>query len=182
MALLKSFEEKIPYIEDSLFNSKLFLNLNLTNENLNNSETKESENSNEINDITDTCFLSKELIDELNSSNSDISLKEQKTTFNNKSFKNLNDNRYEYIPRNCINNIGNKEMFSYALNHNINNNYYRNSNYININKPYIKRYNIMIKEKKKDWICQLCFNLNYAFRTECNRCKVPKENCLRNYL
>ena len=25
--------------------------------------------------------------------------------------------------------------------------------------------------RKGDWICQFCFNLNFAFRTQCNRCR-----------
>ena len=28
--------------------------------------------------------------------------------------------------------------------------------------------------KKGDWICINCRNLNYSFRTFCNRCKIPK--------
>lgn len=28
--------------------------------------------------------------------------------------------------------------------------------------------------KKNDWICTNCYNLNYAFRKVCNRCKAPK--------
>ena len=42
-------------------------------------------------------------------------------------------------------------------------------------------YNKMYKRKQKpfteregDWICSSCKNLNFAFRVECNRCKLPK--------
>lgn len=28
--------------------------------------------------------------------------------------------------------------------------------------------------KKGDWLCQNCFNLNFSFRNFCNRCRVPK--------
>ena len=35
-------------------------------------------------------------------------------------------------------------------------------------------------ERKGDWQCPLCHNLNFAFRTSCNRCKLPKEMYL-NY-
>ena len=31
-----------------------------------------------------------------------------------------------------------------------------------------------IEHKKGDWICTNCKNLNYSFRTVCNRCKYPK--------
>ena len=36
------------------------------------------------------------------------------------------------------------------------------------NKPFI--------EREGDWICKICKNLNFAFRLECNRCKVPKDS------
>ena len=29
-------------------------------------------------------------------------------------------------------------------------------------------------EREGDWTCQNCKNLNFAFRKECNRCKLPK--------
>ena len=29
-------------------------------------------------------------------------------------------------------------------------------------------------EKKSDWYCQHCNNLNYSFRVVCNRCQVMK--------
>ena len=46
-----------------------------------------------------------------------------------------------------------------------------------------ERENMEIKEmkgkkekhnKKGDWICSNCKNLNYSFRTVCNRCRIPK--------
>ena len=44
-------------------------------------------------------------------------------------------------------------------------------------------YNRFYKKKQKtfteregDWICSSCKNLNFAFRQECNRCKLPKNN------
>lgn len=36
------------------------------------------------------------------------------------------------------------------------------------NKPFI--------EREGDWICKICKNLNFAFRLECNRCKIPKDS------
>ena len=30
-------------------------------------------------------------------------------------------------------------------------------------------------ERQGDWVCKLCKNLNFAFRNECNRCKVSKK-------
>ena len=34
-------------------------------------------------------------------------------------------------------------------------------------------------ERKGDWQCPLCHNLNFAFRQSCNRCKLPKEVYLK---
>lgn len=34
-------------------------------------------------------------------------------------------------------------------------------------------------EKVGDWVCGICLNFNFAFRSECNRCHTPKDavNC-----
>ena len=34
-------------------------------------------------------------------------------------------------------------------------------------------------ERKGDWQCPICHNLNFAFRHSCNRCKLPKEIYLK---
>ena len=36
-------------------------------------------------------------------------------------------------------------------------------------------------ERIGDWICKNCRNLNFAFRLECNRCKLPKKDIIDNY-
>ena len=41
------------------------------------------------------------------------------------------------------------------------------------NKIY-KRKQKPFTEREGDWICNSCKNLNFAFRVECNRCKLPK--------
>ena len=33
-------------------------------------------------------------------------------------------------------------------------------------------------ERAGDWICKNCKNLNFAFRNECNRCKMLKKDCV----
>ena len=33
-------------------------------------------------------------------------------------------------------------------------------------------------ERTGDWICKNCKNLNFAFRNECNRCKMAKKDCV----
>ena len=32
-----------------------------------------------------------------------------------------------------------------------------------------------IKEKKTDWLCLNCQNINYSFRKNCNRCGVERK-------
>ena len=29
--------------------------------------------------------------------------------------------------------------------------------------------------RKGDWLCQFCLNLNFSFRSFCNRCRAPKQ-------
>ena len=45
------------------------------------------------------------------------------------------------------------------------------------NKLYKKKYKPFV-EREGDWICSQCKNLNFAFRNECNRCKMPKKDAL----
>ena len=47
-------------------------------------------------------------------------------------------------------------------------NYCYNKIYKKKNKPFI--------EREGDWVCKNCKNLNFAFRLECNRCKLPKDS------
>ena len=166
------------YREESVFNSKLFLNLDLSFEPLNNSFSTESENSEEIEDVNSSSFLTKELIEELNSI-SDFLLKNDSPINDNQSFLYFINNNYN-MPKNFINNINNNNAllfreFNPRIVFNYNSNFRFGDSY---KKNYYKKINKIIKDKKKDWVCQLCFNLNYAFRTECNRCKVPKEKCI----
>ena len=41
------------------------------------------------------------------------------------------------------------------------------------NKVYKRKQN-PFTEREGDWICNNCKNLNFSFRVECNRCKLPK--------
>ena len=38
----------------------------------------------------------------------------------------------------------------------------------------IKQRNAEERDKEGDWSCIYCKNLNYSFRSVCNRCKIPK--------
>lgn len=52
------------------------------------------------------------------------------------------------------------------------NNRYDYSKYYN--NRYTKKTLKPFVEREGDWICKNCNNLNFAFRMECNRCKLPK--------
>ena len=159
---------KISSLEDCVFNSKLFIDLDSTDEySLNNSFEKDSENSNEINDIKDDYYLIKELLEELDSPKSN-SLKEENNLNYSKSLLPLINNGYKFIPKGYKNN---KDT-------NFNK---KNKNYNKYNMKNTEEYQIKhktIKERKGDWTCQLCSNLNFSFRKVCNRCKTPKEECI----
>jgi len=112
----------------------------------------------------------------------------------NLNYMNLNNNIFkrrlsfnigEGIIDNCFNNILNFDnnyqhaqnsfnpmLFSYndesQNNDNSNLNDNSNSKKAGEKKPFDRR--------KGDWVCSECHNLNFAFRVECNRCKLPKPN------
>ncbi len=168
---------KLSSFEDSIFNSKLFIDLDSTYDySSNNSYEKDSEDSNEIDDINNGCFLIKELIEELDSPKLDIIKDEKKDNSINYSHSLLSlvKNGYEFMPKGYIkyidkNTSKKKNKFFNKYNLKISN---ENINNFNLIK------NKSIKERKGDWLCHLCLNLNFAFRTKCNRCKAPKESCI----
>jgi len=180
----ENFIKKGQSIEGPVFNNKLYLNINLNFENLNNfniNSSFSSEDSDENEEINSSTFLSKELIEELNSSNLDNSFKDY---YSMNSINEYNSyiyliNNYNSLFNNFNNNINNNGFINKECNLPIfshYNNYYNNY----YNKKYYKKKYKNIKDKKKDWICQICLNLNYAFRTECNRCKLLRRNAYFN--
>ena len=127
-------------------------------------------------EIDNESFFIGELIEELDSPGSD-SLKDENYIKNNKAIIPLVDKGYEFLPkeyRKNVNKRSNKlpKMFN---KYNING---PDINF-NINNSYKLKHK-SIKERKGDWLCRLCSNLNFAFRKECNRFKVPKEKCIKN--
>ncbi len=166
MAKAKSIKDSNEdyFNRDSIFNSKLFLNIDVNNEQyLNNSYIKDLDNSNEIEDINTSLFLTKELIEELNSSKTDISL--NKSSIKDKIIKNSIDEQLYYLINNRLFYGNGNESF----------NKYNFKNYVENKNRLSHKKNKFPREKKMDWICPLCHNLNYAFRTICNRCKIPKK-------
>ena len=166
MAKAKSIKDSNEdyFNRDSIFNSKLFLNIDVNNEQyLNNSYIKDLDNSNEIEDINTSLFLTKELIEELNSSKTDISL--NKSSIKDKIINNSIDEQLYYLINNRLFYGNGNESF----------NKYNFKNYVENKNRLSHKKNKFPREKKMDWICPLCHNLNYAFRTICNRCKIPKK-------
>lgn len=172
--------------KEYIFNSKLYFDLDIITEkddifSDSQNNTEGSDTSFEAEEIN---CLSNELIEELD--NNSESPKEIETEKDNKS-NNINDshniinsllslanNGYEFKPKNFnpsftknlpnINNI--------YINQMINNNSYL----LNLANKKNKGNNAANKrDQKQDWICAFCKNLNFSFRTKCNRCKVKKE-------
>ena len=175
----ENYTKKFTCKETPVFNSKLFLDINYNDESINNSNSISSEDTDEIEDINSSNFLSKDLINELNFSNEDNSFKDDQSinsSNGSKSFVYLINNYFSF-PNHCLNYTNNNEFINSNYNPVIFNNY--NNFYSDYYKNnYYKKKNKIIKDKKKDWVCQICMNFNYAFRTECNRCKLPKEKCI----
>ena len=48
----------------------------------------------------------------------------------------------------------------------------------NMYGKYQKKKSRPFIERQGDWVCKYCRNLNFAFRNECNRCKLLKKVCL----
>ena len=176
-----------------LFNSKLFLDVNINesldeyNENSDNN-TEVSDNSFELEEIN---YLSNELIEKLDFCDNDSNISKEKDNKNNNSKENNNivnsllslaNNGYEFKPKNYKPPYNNNQTL---FNKNINNHSYinpilKNNNniflYKNINNNINNNNKYFYRDQKKDWICSFCNNLNFSFRTKCNRCKISKED------
>ena len=160
-----------------LFNSKLFLYIDINqDENIENNTKEDSDNSYEFDEIN---YLSNELIQDLNNF-SNIDEKENISKYNKTENENmiknnmvinslisLAKNGYEFKPKN----FKSEEIYDNNLKKEKNNGDKKYvNNKFNQNK-FIKK-----KRDKNDWICPLCNNLNYAFRKICNKCKSSKND------
>ena len=156
-----------------LFNSKLFLYIDINqDENIENSTKEDSDNSFEFDEEN---YLSNELIKDLNNIDKKENIVKYNKIENENRIKNnmvinslisLAKNGYEFKPKNYKSEDMNE--------HKIQEKYIENKKYIgnkfNQNK-FIKK-----KREKNDWICPLCNNLNFAFRKICNKCKNSKND------
>ena len=149
-------------LKESPFNSKLFFDLNTS---LNEVDTSGSDNSYDSNEIeiknNKNYFLLNDLIKEMDSSF--YEQEENKNKFNNNSqFQNYIYNQPNYIiNRNIFYPYGYIPLFEKNTIRGKNSNGYD-----------MRRRNL--NEMKGDWICFFCHNLNFSFRTKCNRCKAAK--------
>ena len=173
----KSCIPRISSLDNCIFNSKLFIDLDSTYEqSLNNSYSKEIENLDDIDDIQNGHFLIKELIDELDSPKSDIMFDNSESE-NSKSLTSLVNTGYEFIPKKYRNSLDQNAIDRMPT---IFNKYNLQTNENNSNKKnFYPNKTKSIKERKGDWFCQLCSNLNFSFRKKCNRCKTLKEECMK---
>ena len=213
----------------STFNSKLFLDIELSEGNISsNSDTEDSEISIKYPYIELKDYLSNDLIEELelpsyaknnNINDKNIFLKDNKNDkkislikLDEKKDNVNNKNKYNNTNFNSI-----KNKFDFEINNNRNKNNSKNKNKFNsstiniliplLDKGYefypknlkssnfeacqklynenekakisnfIKRNEYLFnKNKKEDWYCSFCNNLNYSFRIKCNRCGSSKES------
>ena len=168
MSSFKEKEEKnIINSSDTLFNSKLFLDLDINDKDiyLNSYTENSSENIDNLPELDEINFLSNELIKDLDL----LTVENKKNIINNDiiidSLLSLAKDGYEFMPKN------------YKPNQNNNPN-----NFFNIRNN--STWHNKIREKKNDWFCSYCNNLNFSFRNKCNKCKISKENSIkykRNY-
>ena len=151
----KNESNKINHI-DSLFNSKLFFDLeNKSFENDKDTYISDDSFESKEYDINDDYFLLNDLIKQINSSGVVPE-----------------ENKYEknYLSKNKFNSI----LFSQNINYN-----FTSLNCGENGIIYNRKKRNNFKERKGDWICMICNNLNFAFRTQCNKCKSLKENSVK---
>ena len=152
-------------LDESIFNSKIFIHLNA-----NDSYTQESDNKNESEpentEENNDYYLINELIEQIDSSSGLNSPKNSENNINyeeksenlSKNLLNLVDNGYEFLPKNYK--IKNKKSNKYNIP-------------IEKNTSGKKK---VFQEREGDWVCKFCQNLNFSFRMKCNRCKALKKN------
>ena len=191
-------------LESTLFNSKLFIDMDIKEENIStDSNSEESEETiktpsqKKLNK-----YLSKDLLDELELSNP-VEKKFSEKIFIAKKFQNeeqLKENNDVQFPMRQINYYNNGMLVNQLKNSNpllslINQNYeflpknFNNNNknnFFTLSSNYnnnIKKMNYNEYQKRKiynkikgnDWVCSFCKNLNYSFRVKCNRCNSLRE-------
>lgn len=201
MSILKQNHNECPRNKVSSFNSKLFLDMELSDQNiLPHNNTEDSDSSTKYSSLRLKDCLSNDLIKAL-----DLPLNNQKEELklNNNIQSKWQNNYNPFIENNKNNNNFGINNNIYKINFSNNNNllslinnghkfnpYYLNNNYKESsaksqekNKIFYfiqKNKNLFKKNKRVDWICSFCNNINYSFRVKCNRCGASKE--VSNYI
>ena len=190
--------------KDNFFKANKSINMNTNQNNNDDSKNKKEMKYNEIIDLKKTANINnnihksnKNIIKNNNNCNNNY--------IKNNNFLFINNNYPQQIFNiNCINlndfnndpgintNHFNKRKMTYNIEPALIQNYFNTLFFTyneepnnipgNIHKLNKKNY-INAKNKKKpfdkrkgDWYCPKCNNLNFAFRINCNRCKMPKPN------
>ena len=117
----------------------------------------------------------------LNNTNSSL----PQNQYNNNNINNippisLNDDFNQLQNNNLNNNMFNQQMKMNIMQNNLLNHMEMNmqNNKIQHNKEKGKK---PFEIREGDWTCFDCNNLNFAFRTKCNRCGLPKEISMNKY-
>jgi len=83
-----------------------------------------------------------------------------------------NDNIKE--PKSISYNICGKNKRKKLYNRNSKNNKKKNNNNVRKEQKVFDINERQYEIRRGDWFCQYCYNLNFAFRTQCNRCNNSK--------
>ncbi len=175
---------KYGYISSKpLFNSKLYIDLdiNIEKDDLDSGSENNTEGSDTSFEAEEINCLSNELIEELDNNSESPIDKEKDNKFNNikgghniiDSLLSLANNGYEFKPKNFNPSFPNNQSNISTI---YANRITQNNKYLltKVNSTKNKNNNAR-REQKQDWICAFCNNLNFSFRTKCNRCKIKKE-------
>ena len=142
-------------------------NINIFKENINNNIISQDNNNNTINnDVNELKHINLE-----NNKNNMNDLFEDSNYFNvpfcqiMDYYNNTLQENIQYSKFSFDNNV---------VGYNSNINRYNNKKFKKDKSKYKKNNNIM-PIRKGDWKCRFCLNLNFSFRTFCNRCKARKE-------
>ena len=176
--------------------SNNYINPEVNNHNNINNNNEQNDNNNSINDEkTNNNSNNDNNIDNNNIDNND-ELEQIEFDKKNININNINifNEEYDYI-NNYMNNmnIPYSQFMDYYYNQttdnfiskftllndfNIKNKYksfYKYNKQFKKSKNTTNHFNKKMPTRKGDWLCNICYNLNFSFRNFCNRCKAPKQ-------
>jgi len=140
----------------------IYLNSSINNNNNNYSKILNNKNRTKSFEINNQINFNSNINNYVNNNNNNFFINDIFYMNNNNNLFNIN------------NNYNSSKFFEKKINYNVNNNKLKyNNNNKDINET--KKKNKPFTERKGDWICNNCKNLNFAFRLFCNRCHLDKE-------